>query len=545
MVGILENKEIIDGLDFKKMILAAYRKFSKEHEMINKLNVFPVPDGDTGTNMLLTLGSVTKALDASRENNIGVLSKIAADSAIMGARGNSGVIFSQIFRGLARGLSGKEQAGSAEIGKAFKYAVLYAYRAVATPVEGTILTVAKGIAKGTYRATKEQLSIKEILIAAIESGNKELAKTPELLPLLKQAGVVDAGGKGLLVFLEGCLQGVMAIDEGNTENSVVAVKIEAQYRKELEVYEITRPYCTEFIIKNAKVKQKEVRKILADKGDSMVVVATDELIKVHIHTDQPGRVLEIAMSWGSLHDIKIDNMADQYHKHKHEHEHTQLRATKPLAIISVAAGEGIAKIMEELGAEIIISGGQTMNPAVEDFMAAVHSNIAEKYIILPNNKNIILAANQVKKLVGDKVAVLPTNDITQGIAAVMAFEASATLENNLQAMELRLKKVVSAAITTAVRDSYLGDTVLKMGMHIGVISNKVVTYAADVATTLLNTLKLIVQDDSELITLYYGAELTKAEVEATTELVKNTYPQLEVEVYAGGQPLYYYFIAVE
>lgn len=541
MVDILENKEIIDGLDFKKMILAAYRKFSKEHEMINKLNVFPVPDGDTGTNMLLTLGSVTKALEASRENNIGLLSKIAADSAIMGARGNSGVIFSQIFRGLARGLNSREQAGSAEIGKAFKYAVLYAYRAVATPVEGTILTVAKGIAKGTYRATKEQLSIKEILIAAIESGNKELAKTPELLPVLKQAGVVDAGGKGLLVFLEGCLQGVMAIDDDNSENSLATVKSEAQYKKELEVYEIARPYCTEFIIKNAKVKQKEVRKILADKGESMVVVATDELIKVHIHTDQPGRVLEIAMSWGSLHDIKIDNMADQYHKN----EHTQLRATKSLAIISVAAGAGIAKIMEELGAEIIISGGQTMNPAVEDFMAAIHSNIAEQYIILPNNKNIILAANQVKKLVGDRVAVLPTNDITQGIAAIMAFESSASLENNLQVMEVRLKKVVSAAITTAVRDSYLGDTVLKMGMHIGVISNKVVTYAADIATTLLNTLKLIVKDDSELITLYYGAELTKAEAEETAELVKHTYPQLEVEVYAGGQPLYYYFIAIE
>ncbi len=541
MVDNLENKEIINGLDFKKMILAAYRKFSKEHESINKLNVFPVPDGDTGTNMLLTLGSVAKAIESSRENNIGVLSKIAADSAIMGARGNSGVIFSQIFRGLARGLSGKAQAGSAEIGKAFKYAVLYAYRAVATPVEGTILTVAKGIAKGTYRATKDKLNIKQILIAAIEYGNQELGKTPDLLPVLKQAGVVDAGGKGLLVFLEGCLQGLLNSEESIKVNNLETVIVEDNYKKELETYEIIRPYCTEFIIKNTKIKVKEVRESLVDKGDSMVVVATDELIKVHIHTDHPGRILEMAMSWGSLHDIKIDNMADQYHNN----EHIQLRAPKSLAIISVASGDGISKIMEELGAEIIIAGGQTMNPAVEDFMAAIHSNIAEKYIILPNNKNIILAANQVKKLASERVEVLATDDIAQGIAAIMVFDSSETLEKNLQIMSTRIQKVSSAAITTAVRDSYLGDSLVKKGSHIGVVKNKVITFAGDIATVLLNTLNLIVKEDSEIITLYSGAELTITELESSVDLVKNTYPQLEVEVYSGGQPLYHYFIAVE
>lgn len=541
MVDNLENKEIINGLDFKKMILAAYRKFSKEHESINKLNVFPVPDGDTGTNMLLTLGSVAKAIESSRENNIGVLSKIAADSAIMGARGNSGVIFSQIFRGLARGLSGKAQAGSAEIGKAFKYAVLYAYRAVATPVEGTILTVAKGIAKGTYRATKDKLNIKQILIAAIEYGNQELGKTPDLLPVLKQAGVVDAGGKGLLVFLEGCLQGLLNSEESIKVNNLETVIVEDNYKKELETYEIIRPYCTEFIIKNTKIKVKEVRESLVDKGDSMVVVVTDELIKVHIHTDHPGRILEMAMSWGSLHDIKIDNMADQYHNNKH----IQLRAPKSLAIISVASGDGISKIMEELGAEIIIAGGQTMNPAVEDFMAAIHSNIAEKYIILPNNKNIILAANQVKKLASERVEVLATDDIAQGIAAIMVFDSSETLEKNLQIMSTRIQKVSSAAITTAVRDSYLGDSLVKKGSHIGVVKNKVITFAGDIATVLLNTLNLIVKEDSEIITLYSGAELTITELESSVDLVKNTYPQLEVEVYSGGQPLYHYFIAVE
>ena len=546
----MKNTEIIDGSDFKKMLLAAYCVFSREHESINRLNVFPVPDGDTGTNMLLTLGAVAKALDSSKENNIGVLSKLAADSAIMGARGNSGVIFSQIFRGLARGLSGKEQVGSAEIGKAFKYGVLYAYRAVAKPVEGTILSVAKAVAKGTYRATKERLNIKEILEAAITAGNQELARTPELLPVLKQAGVVDAGGKGLLVFLEGCLQGLLdekttVLENKNHENRNYENKNyenEKKIQQELAVYEIRRPYCTEFLVRNSKVKLKEVRKILADKGDSIVVVANDQLIKVHIHTDQPGRILEIAMSWGSLHDIKIDNMADQSRHREHFHENKQ---RKPLAIITVAAGEGIAKIMKELGAEIIIAGGQTMNPAVEDFMEAIHSDVAEKYIILPNNSNIILAANQVKKLVAERVEVLPTRDIVQGITAIMAYLETDSMENNLHKMQSSLKKVFSAAITTAVRDSYLDKVLVKKGMHIGVVANKVQAYAATLDQALINTLKLLLRNDSELLTLYYGAGLTQTEALRTQELLKKEYPQLAIEIYAGGQPIYYYFMAVE
>ncbi|MCX7780376.1 MAG: DAK2 domain-containing protein, partial [Negativicutes bacterium] len=427
------NLECISGADFKRMLAAAHRAFMREHEYINSLNVFPVPDGDTGTNMLLTLSAVAKAVAEAPEGGIGFLSKRAADSAIMGARGNSGVILSQIFRGIARGLTGKDTASSEAIGKAFQYGILYAYRAVAKPVEGTILTVAKGIAKGAHRAVRDKAPFAELLAEAIAAGEAELARTPELLPVLKDAGVVDAGGRGLITFLKGCLEGLGRGYTGPEADFDRALYVPGTVKAAKK--DATHPYCTEFIVRETTVTVAAARSQLEQFGDSLVLAGGDQLLKVHIHTGHPGLVLETAITWGTLHDIKIDNMTDQ-----HTQRTASVQDRQGLAVISVVSGAGLAAIMQKFGAQLIF-GGQTMNPPVEDFIAAVHSGSAKEYIILPNNKNIILAAVQAKKLLGEKVEVLPTTSMAQGLAALVAFNASAGLAENMAAMQARIQSV--------------------------------------------------------------------------------------------------------
>lgn len=535
------NKEVITGNDFKRMIAGAYNEFSLQHEKINQLNVFPVPDGDTGTNMLRTLGAVARAVAESQEEGIGSIAKRAADSAIMGARGNSGVILSQIFRGLGRGLAGKHEVTSAGLGKAFQYGVLYAYRAVSKPVEGTILTVAKGIAKGAYHAVRADLPISDILETAIEAGNVELKRTPELLPALKAAGVVDAGGQGLIVFLQGCLQGLggdFASPSLDFEMSYKAAKIMPQVE-----FEIAHPYCTEFMVKNTKATVAEVKKVLTEMGDSVVIADGGEVLKVHIHTGHPGLVLECAVGWGTLHDIKIDNMADQ-HRSTLVSEVSNKEKVKT-AIITVAAGDGLADIMKNLGAHMTILGGQSMNPAVEEFIDAVHRDIAEKYIILPNNSNIILAAAQVKKLLGDRVEIVPTVNTPQGLAALVAFDDAADIAENVQKMTDSIKTVKEASLTMAVRDSKVGEELVREGSYIGVIGGKVKVYGAEMNATLVDTVKAILDDTSELVSLYYGDEVTEDEAKEVAEMLEEALPELEVEVYAGGQPNYYFLISVE
>lgn len=544
MVGehMTGNKEVITGNDFKRMIAGAYSAFSDEHEKINRLNVFPVPDGDTGTNMLRTLGAVARAVREAKEDEIGSLAKRAADSAIMGARGNSGVILSQIFRGLGRGLAGKYEVNSAELGKAFQYGVLYAYRSVSKPVEGTILTVAKGIAKGAYHAVRSNLSIADILEAAIQAGNEELKRTPELLPALKAAGVVDAGGKGLIVFLQGCLQGLggeFPAPDNDFEMTYKAAKIMPQAE-----FEITRPYCTEFIVCNTKVAVAEARRVLEKMGDSLVVADGGEVLKVHIHTGHPGLVLEHAVGWGTLHDIKIDNMADQ-HRNTLLEEESEEKPSLKTAVIAVAAGEGLAEIMKASGADIVISGGQSMNPAVEEFVDAVHSGKAERYIILPNNRNIILAALQVKKLVGDKVEVVQTTNTPQGLAALIAYDAELDILVNAEKMTTAMKAVREASLTIAVRDSKVEDELVKEGSYIGVIDGKVKVYGDDMQQTLVETIRKIRAEDSEIVSLYYGFDIDEAKAQEMVEAIEADLPDLEVEVYKGGQPNYHFVISVE
>lgn len=529
------QEERITGKDFRNMIIGSYHTFMREHELINSLNVFPVPDGDTGTNMLLTLSAIVRALSETDEAGIGSLSKRTADSAIMGARGNSGVILSQIFRGIARGLTGKQEATSSELGKAFQYGILYAYRAVAKPVEGTILTVAKGIAKGAQRAVREKMPFADILTTAIAAGEAELKRTPQLLPALKQAGVVDAGGKGLLVFLTGCLQGL--IGEGGPEANVDSelVPIAIANTKQDAVH----PYCTEFIVKGCSIGEHVARAELTNSGESLIVAQGDGILKVHIHTANPGNVLEKALTWGTLHDIKIDNMADQ-------HRTNHVSAGKNgVAVISVVSGEGLMQIMRELGSTVIIPGGQTMNPPVEDFIEAVHNGPAEKYIILPNNKNIILAANQAKKLLGDLVEIVPTTNIPQGMAALLAFDPAADFAENAQNMCQRINQVTAGALTVAVRDSQIDGLDIKTGNYIGIMNGKVVASADQIKDTLLRLLATMVTVDSGMITLYFGEEVNEQQVQEIAEIVGKQYADTDVEVYSGGQPNYLFIISVE
>lgn len=527
--------EVITGSDFRRMITAAYKTFLLKHEAINSLNVFPVPDGDTGTNMLLTLGAAAKAVADGGENGIGYLSKRAADSAIMGARGNSGVILSQIFRGIARGLAGKEQATSSELGKAFQYGVLYAYRAVARPVEGTILTVAKGIAKGARRAMRENRPLADILTEAIQAGKQELARTPELLPVLRTAGVVDAGGQGLIVFLTGCLEGLSGIYEGPEADFDRTLVLPAEEGK----VELVHPYCTEFIVKNFKAELKEVKQYLLNMGDSLVVAGGDGFVKVHIHTAHPGTVLESALTWGSLHNLKIDNMADQHRSI------LDSKTKSGLGLISVVSGEGLEKIMTELGVDIIVSGGQTMNPPVEDFINAVHGGDAAQYIILPNNKNILLAAAQAKKLLGDKVEILPTVNVSEGLAAIVAYSAEKSIEANIKAMSERIKGIKAAGITVAIRDSVQKGKRIPAGTFIGVINNKVAVDAADIKAVLHKTVASLLTAASEVISLYYGEQMQQTEAESLAQGLREVFPGVEVEVYYGGQPHYHFIISVE
>lgn len=539
--------EVIDGKDFCRMITGAYSAFMRKHEYINGLNVFPVPDGDTGTNMLLTLGAVAKAVTEAPDEGIGSLARRGADSAIMGARGNSGVILSQLLRGIARGLSGKDTATSAEVGKAFQYGVLYAYRAVARPVEGTILTVAKGIAKGTYRAVRDHATFSDILAAAIHAGGEEVRRTPDLLPALKAAGVVDAGGQGLIVFLTGCLEGL----EGRFCGP------EADFGRTLTVPGITaditiaHPYCTEFIVKRFAASLAEVKRQLEQMGESLVLAPGEDILKVHMHTAHPGAVLESAIAWGTLHDIKIDNMADQHRQTIALKEVVPAVPAAPaqdgdkLAIISVVAGEGLSAIMRQLGANIIISGGQAMNPPVEEFITAVHNGLAEQYIILPNNKNIVLAAVQAKKLLGERVAIVPTTTIPQGFAAILAFDPGAPLEANIRRMTEAQKTVRSGSLTMAVRDSAVDGQNVPEGSYIGVIDGSVVVWADNIAGALKQLVLYLVGADSSVVSLYYGVELAGTEAERLAEELGKELEGIEVQVYFGGQPHYQFIVSVE
>lgn len=536
----MEKTSVITGKQLKDMLLGAYHSFEKNFEAINKLNVFPVPDGDTGTNMLHTMASVAKALSAIAGDVIeaGEVGAAAARSAIMGARGNSGVILSQMLRGIGKGVAGKKTLTSTEIGKAFQFGILYSYRSVSQPVEGTILTVARGIAKGAYKAVRGNDGLEKILLEAIRSGREELARTPDMLPTLKEAGVVDAGGQGLLVFFEGCLAGLRGED-----CEIIPVTAHPELPKiTLESLDLEYPYCTEFIVKGACVDKETVSEALKDLGNSMIVAVVDDIVKVHIHTKHPGDALNAAQQWGTLHDIKVENMEDQHNSRLFAQEEARAEK-KAVGVLAVAAGDGIAKIMRGLGASAIVSGGQSMNPPVEAFVRAITEGDCEQYIILPNNKNIILVAEQVRKLLGvSKVSFVPTTNMAQGLAALLHFDPERGLEENTAVMGREAREAVSGSITAAVRDSVVHGMPVKKGEYLGILNDRIVCVGPDMEKVLTEMLD---QGDYELISIYYGADLSESEARRLAGAVEAMNDGWEVETFYGGQPLYPILMAME
>ncbi|HIU64847.1 MAG TPA: DAK2 domain-containing protein [Candidatus Avacidaminococcus intestinavium] len=535
-----KQEAVVNGTQYKQMLLGAYQSFEKNYVTINNLNVFPVPDGDTGTNMLHTMRSVAETVSTLETTNIGEVGQAAARSAVLGARGNSGVILSQLLYGIGKGLAGKEAVSINQIGKAFQYGILYAYRAVSKPVEGTILTVARGIAKGTYHAVRSGADVKELLKEALLVGRAELARTPELLPALKEAGVVDAGGQGLLVFFEGCLAGLT----GDAPPLVESASTQAEVFGHTGELDLEYPYCTEFVVHDVEVSEKEIKKTLQAMGNSLIVGIVYDLVKVHIHSKNPGEVLRKAIEWGSLHDIKIDNMADQHQK-KLFAITKSVTPKSGLAVLSVAAGDGIADIMKSIGAEEVIYGGQSMNPPVEDFMKHIESGNAEQYIILPNNKNIVLAVQQVKKLLGTKqVDFIPTTNLAQGLAALLAFDKNKTMIENIMAMKERAKNARSASCSIAVRDSVVNGIKVKKGQYLGLIEEKIVGAADSLEEAAELTLAAAAKD-AELISLYYGSDLTGGQAESLAEMLRAKNEEWEIELLQGGQPLYPLLIVIE
>lgn len=536
-----EEKHVITGDQLKAMLLGAYHSFEKNYQVINELNVFPVPDGDTGTNMMHTMASVAKALSAMESGaDAGEVGAMAAKSAIMGARGNSGVILSQLLRGIGKGVAGKKVVGNNEIGKAFQFGILYAYRSVSKPVEGTILTVARGMAKGAYHAVRSTGGLENVLLEAIRSGKEELAKTPDMLPALKAAGVVDAGGQGLIAFFEGCLAGLRGQDCAVLE---VAAKPQAGIvNGNAEPLDLEYPYCTEFIVKDAHVNKNTVANALQNMGNSMIVAVVDDIVKVHIHSKHPGNVLTKAQEWGSLHDIKIDNMADQ-----HEHRMFTNEEMQPpkhgIGVLTVAAGDGIARIMHELGAAEIISGGQSMNPPVEDFVTAIENGSCEQYIILPNNKNIILAAEQVRKMLGaSKIAFVPSTNLAQGLAALLHFDPTRSMEENTVIMTQQAKEATSGAVTIAVRDSVVNGMEVHKGDYLGLINDKIVCTSSSIEKVLE---QMLANGDYELISMYYGSDINQEAATQLADYISGLNDGWEVEIFQGGQPLYPVLLAME
>ena len=528
--------QFIDGIDLVRMIQTGVVLLEKNKTRVDALNVFPVPDGDTGTNMYLTLISAAHEAEKRQDQNIGKVGKAISMGSLMGARGNSGVILSQVFRGMAKELEHKEKVDARGLALALQVGSDTAYKAVMKPVEGTILTVAREVARAALAASKKSGDVVEVMQTALESGNRMLERTPQMLPVLKEAGVVDSGGQGFLYLFEGMIQALSSGDLAKgqfVEISAVPVEVET----EPEGLEFN--YCTETLIRGFRLDIEKIRDELEPLGDSMLVVGEDDLVKVHIHSNHPGKVLEICLSWGSLHDIKIDNLEEE----------TQARLEglaelKNTGLVAVGQGEGWIQIMQSLGVDQVVSGGQTMNPSTEDLLRAVSETRAQGVIILPNNKNIIMAAEQAMKMADKPVRVVPTTSITQAVAALVAYENDAELDAVAEAMTDEIGRVKTGEVTVAVKDSSINGLSIKEGDYIGLVDNKV-TAKGDNASGMVMVLLESMASDGDLISIFYGADVSEDIAGQLKEQVKEKYPDYDIELHYGGQPFYHYLISVE
>lgn len=535
----------IEGVLFRSMLVSGANNLKNERDIVDRLNVFPVPDGDTGTNMSLTMNSAITELESVASNELGEISKAVARGSLMGARGNSGVILSQILRGFAQGIEGKDYLQVKDFAVALDSARKVAYKAVIKPVEGTILTVCRETAEAALEM-KDMENMEDFLMKLLEATRRSLANTPELLKALKEANVVDSGGRGFLSILEGMVkayQGNPINADGSTETKQ---DFEEMMKQDIHAFsgEIKFGYCTEFFLRTYEVDADTFRREIEDMGDSMVVVGDEGIIKIHIHTNDPGVVLQKASAHGALDRIKIENMRLQQEavlaKRREEMEEDPLA----YGIISVAVGKGLADMMRDMNVTTIIEGGQTMNPSTEDFVKAIDKINSDTIFVFPNNSNIIMAANQAKEISDKNVIVIPTKDIPSALVGLMAIDAAATPEENEQNILDAISCVTSAEITYAVRDTTSGDKQIKEGEVIGISGKEILANGAEIEEVTLETIDSL-SEDAEIITLFYGEDVTEEQATALMEHVAEKYPDVDVEIYEGGQPLYYYFISVE
>ncbi len=537
------------------MMISGANSLYNKKQTVDELNVFPVPDGDTGTNMSMTVTAMAKSLTELVTPSVTKVADTMSYATLRGARGNSGVILSQFFRGIAKSLKGLEECDAKQFANALLSGSNAAYKAVMKPTEGTILTVAREVAEAGVKNAQTNEDFKEVLTAAVKKGYKTLAKTPDMLPALKKAGVVDAGGQGWLYFLDGIvsyLETGKTVTANRTDDAKTAENTSAQ--SSVDTKNIKFMYCTEFIVEKSSkdVNTNSFRKAIETKGDSMLVIDDDEIIKVHIHTNNPGYVLEKAVLLGDMINIKIDNMKHQHQNlisAEEEAPKTQIDEVpaekKPYAFVGICVGDGLVKIFEDLGIDKIIAGGQTMNPSTNDIMNAVNQLNADTIFVFPNNKNIIMAANQAKEISDKNIVVIPTKSIPQCVAAMLAFSESKDAQKNEAAMNRAIGEVKTGQITYAVRDTQIDELEIKEGDILGMAESKISVTGSDPSEVLYDLLDALCDDDSEFITVYYGEDISKETAEEIEQKLEDKYDDFEVSVKYGGQALYYYIISVE
>ncbi|CAC7557465.1 TPA: fatty acid kinase catalytic subunit FakA [Staphylococcus aureus] len=544
----------INGKLFADMIIQGAQNLSNNADLVDSLNVYPVPDGDTGTNMNLTMTSGREEVENNLSKNIGELGKTFSKGLLMGARGNSGVILSQLFRGFCKNIESESEINSKLLAESFQAGVETAYKAVMKPVEGTILTVAKDAAQAAIEKANNTEDCIELMEYIIVKANESLENTPNLLAVLKEVGVVDSGGKGLLCVYEGFLKAL----KGEKVEAKVAkidkdefVHDEHDFHGVINTEDIIYGYCTEMMVRFGKNKkafdEQEFRQDMSQFGDSLLVINDEEIVKVHVHTEYPGKVFNYGQQYGELIKLKVENMREQHREviRKEQHTAKPKMETVETAIITISMGEGISEIFKSMGATHIISGGQTMNPSTEDIVKVIEQSKCKRAIILPNNKNILMASEQAASIVDAEAVVIPTKSIPQGISALFQYDVDATLEENKAQMADSVNNVKSGSLTYAVRDTKIDGVEIKKDAFMGLIEDKIVSSQSDQLTTVTELLNEMLADDSEILTVIIGQDAEQAVTDNMINWIEEQYPDVEVEVHEGGQPIYQYFFSVE
>ncbi|HDE6586033.1 TPA: fatty acid kinase catalytic subunit FakA [Staphylococcus aureus] len=544
----------INGKLFADMIIQGAQNLSNNADLVDSLNVYPVPDGDTGTNMNLTMTSGREEVENNLSKNIGELGKTFSKGLLMGARGNSGVILSQLFRGFCKNIESESEINSKLLAESFQAGVETAYKAVMKPVEGTILTVAKDAAQAAVEKANNTEDCIELMEYIIVKANESLENTPNLLAVLKEVGVVDSGGKGLLCVYEGFLKAL----KGEKVEAKVAkidkdefVHDEHDFHGVINTEDIIYGYCTEMMVRFGKNKkafdEQEFRQDMSQFGDSLLVINDEEIVKVHVHTEHPGKVFNYGQQYGELITLKVENMREQHREviRKEQHTAKPKMETVETAIITISMGEGISEIFKSMGATHIISGGQTMNPSTEDIVKVIEQSKCKRAIILPNNKNILMASEQAASIVDAEAVVIPTKSIPQGISALFQYDVDATLEENKAQMADSVNNVKSGSLTYAVRDTKIDGVEIKKDAFMGLIEDKIVSSQSDQLTTVTELLNEMLAEDSEILTVIIGQDAEQEVTDNMINWIEEQYPDVEVEVHEGGQPIYQYFFSVE